>query len=136
MSRVDSGSLVLWLLALVSLANGLWMLADPAGWYERVPAAVPDTGPLNLHFVRDIGATYVTMAVALFWAGARAADRLPLVTIVLLFHLLHAGGHVIDTLAGRLPASHWAIDFPGVYFPTIVLAVVLARLVRRPLASP
>jgi hypothetical protein len=112
------------------------MLADPAGWYERVPAAVPDTGPLNLHFVRDIGSMYVTMAAALFWAAARPAARVPLLTIVLLFHLLHAGGHVMDTLAGRLPASHWAIDFPGVYFPTIILAVLLAALARRPIESP
>jgi hypothetical protein len=134
--RIDSGALVLWLLALVSLANGLWMVADPAGWYQGIPAAVPDTGPLNLHFVRDIGSVYLTMAAALFWGGARATDRVPLLAMVLLFHLLHAGAHAVDTVAGRLPASHWAIDFPGVYFPTIVLAVVLARLARRSLAQP
>jgi hypothetical protein len=46
------------MLGLVLAANGLAMLYDPAGWYGVVPG-VPDTGPLNAHFVRDIGCTYV-----------------------------------------------------------------------------
>jgi len=37
-----------------------------------------------------------------------------------------------DTLAGRLPPSHWGIDFPGVYLPAILLAVVVAWLARSP----
>ena len=111
--------------------NGVWMLIGPEGWYFGIPAAVPDTGPLNLHFVRDIGAVYVTMAAALFWAGARSADRVPLVSMVLLFHILHSAGHVLDTLAGRLPGSHWLIDFPGVYLPMIALAAILGLLPAR-----
>ena len=45
-------------LSLVSLVNGVWMLADPIRWYEKLPAAVPDTGPFNAHFVRDIGCAF------------------------------------------------------------------------------
>jgi len=135
MPPVDSVVLVLWLLGVVNLANGVWMLADPAGWYHGLPAAVPDTGPLNLHFVRDVGGIYVTMAGALFWAGARRAQRVPLVATVLCFHLLHAGAHALDTLHGRLPVSHWLIDFPGVYLPTLVLAVLLAVFARAPHAE-
>ena len=33
---------------------------------------------------------------------------------------MHALVHVTDTVAGRLSTSHWAIDFPGVYLPTII----------------
>lgn len=135
MPRSDSRTVVLIVLAVLNLANGLWMLAEPAHWYQNLPAAVPDTGPLNLHFVRDIGSIYVTMAFALFWASMRPADRVSLVATVLLFHVLHAGGHVLDTLHGRLPVSHWAIDFPGVYLPTIVLVGVLAWLGRAPRAA-
>ena len=131
MSRTDSWAIVLGVLAAINLANGIWMLLAPEGWYFGVPAAVPDTGPLNLHFVRDIGATYVTMAAALFWAAARPADRAPLVAMVLLFHVLHGAEHLLDTLAGRLPASHWLIDFPGVYLPMLVLAGVLWLLPSR-----
>ena len=78
----DSWAVVLWALAAINLANGVWMLVGPEGWYFGIPAAVPDTGPLNLHFVRDIGSVYVTMAAALFWAGARSTDRVPLVAMV------------------------------------------------------
>ena len=131
MSRTDSWAVVLWGLAAINLATGVWMLIGPEGWYFGIPAAVPDTGPLNLHFVRDIGAVYVTMAAALFWAGARSADRVPLVSMVLLFHILHSAGHVLDTLAGRLPASHWLMDFPGVYLPMIALAAILGLLPAR-----
>jgi hypothetical protein len=49
--------------------------------------------------------------------------------------VLHALVHVTDTLAGRLPASHWAIDFPGVYLPAILLLVLIAVVARRPEAA-
>ena len=131
MQRGDRWTIVLWVLAALNLANGLWMLAAPAGWFHDLPAAVPDTGPLNPHFVRDVGGTYVTMGAALAWAALRAADRVPLVAMVLVFHVLHAGAHVMDTLRGRLPPSHWAIDFPGVYLPTIIVAATLTMIVRQ-----
>jgi hypothetical protein len=130
-SRTDRWTVLLWVLGVVNVANGVWMLVDPTGWYHGIPAAVPDTGPLNPHFVRDVGGTYLTMGVALVWAGARPTDRLALVSMVLLFHLIHAGAHALDTFAGRLPSAHWAIDFPGVYLPTLVLAAVLPFLGRR-----
>ena len=47
---------ILWILGVTGLANGLWMLLAPESWYHGLPAAVPDTGPFNAHFVRDIGA--------------------------------------------------------------------------------
>lgn len=37
------------------LANAVFRLADPLGWYGAVEG-VPDTGPFNPHFVRGIGA--------------------------------------------------------------------------------
>ena len=58
-------SLLLAAMGIGSIANGLWMLADPGHWYEHLPAGVPDTGPLNAHFVRDIGCAFLTMGGAL-----------------------------------------------------------------------
>jgi hypothetical protein len=124
-SRTDRWTALFWILGAANVANGVWMLADPAGWYHGLPAAVPDTGPLNAHFVRDVGGTYLVMGVALLWAGARPSDRTALVSMVLLFHLIHAGAHALDTIEGRLPSTHWAIDFPGVYLPALVLAAML-----------
>jgi len=45
-------------LGLALAANGLLVLFDPAGWYAVAPG-VPETGPLNPHFVRDIGCAYI-----------------------------------------------------------------------------
>ena len=116
--------------ALANLVNAAWMLVDPAGWYAGLPAAVPDTGPLNTHFVRDIGGAFAVMGVALLAAATRPALRVAMIAGVALFYVLHATIHVTDTLAGRLPAAHWAIDFPGVYGPAIAM-VVLTLAARR-----
>ncbi len=126
----DPWKIVLALFAAGSLANGVWMLADPAGWYVNLPAAVPDTGPLNQHFVRDIGSAFVVMGTGLLAAAFRPARRLPLVLLTSLFYWLHALVHVTDTLAGRLPPSHWWIDSPGVYVPAIALAGISLWLAR------
>jgi hypothetical protein len=137
MEKRDRWTVVLGIAALGNLANGIWMLADPEGWYWRLPAAVPDTGPLNEHFVRDLGATFTVMAAALLAAVLRPAARVPLVAMVALFYLLHAAIHVGDTARGLLPASHWAIDFPGVYLPALLmLAFVAALAAARPQARP
>jgi hypothetical protein len=127
-----------WLLVVFAagnLANAAWMLADPAGWYLNLPAAVPDTGPLNTHFVRDIGSAFAVMSAALGLAAVRPALRPPLVLLVALFYVLHALVHVTDTLAGRLPASHWLIDLPGVYVPAVAM-LLLYWAARRTAVAP
>jgi hypothetical protein len=131
-SRTDGWTIALALLGAGSLVNGIWMLLDPPGWYVNLPAAVPDTGPLNEHFVRDIGSAFIVMGIGAVVAGFRPALRLPFMALTSLFYWLHALVHVTDTLAGRLPPSHWGIDFPGVYLPAILLAVVVAWLARTP----
>jgi hypothetical protein len=132
-STIDAWTYILGLFALGNLANGLWMLADPPGWYTGLPAAVPDTGPLNEHFVRDIGGAFVMMAVGLGWAAVVPAVRLPVVALVTLFHVLHAAVHVYDTVTGRLGPEHWLIDLP-VYVPAGVLLVLFARVAAAPAA--
>ena len=122
--RRDPWWWVLVVFALGNLANAAWMLADPAGWYAGLPAAVPDTGPLNAHFVRDIGSAFGVMSAGLLLAAARPAFRVPILGLVSMFYVLHALVHVTDTLAGRLPPSHWTIDLPGVYVPALLLLAV------------
>jgi uncharacterized protein DUF4345 len=113
-----------WLFGLLNLANGFWMLVAPASWYHGLPAAVPDTGPLNLHFVRDIGAAFVTIGVALCVAAPGARRHPAVLRATALFYGLHALVHVADLCGGRLAPAHWAVDFPGVFLPAIVLAVL------------
>src|SRR5262249_23961446 len=88
------------------------------------------TGPFNAHFVRDIGAAFAMMGAALLAGALRPALRVPALAFTSLFYVLHALVHVTDTLAGRLPPSHWAIDLPGVYLPAAVLVVLTAAAWR------
>jgi hypothetical protein len=87
------------LLGFVLAANGLWMLIDPAFWYAQIPG-VPETGPLNPHFVRDIGCAYLLTGGALI--GHALDERLQTAAFAgALFLTLHALVHVADAIAGR-----------------------------------
>lgn len=116
--------------AIGNIANGAWMLADPPGWYAGLPAAVPDFGPLNEHFVRDLGGTFTVLGIALLWGAVVPRLRLPMLAIVTLFYVLHALVHVYDTLRGLVGGAHWAIDFPGVYLPALLLVVLTVAVAR------
>ena len=91
-------------LGLALAANGLFMLYDPAGWYGLVPG-VPDTGPLNPHFVRDIGCAYAVSGGALVWLAFDARAR-PAALAGAAFLSLHAVVHVADAIAGRTHGGH------------------------------
>lgn len=119
-ARRDAWFWSLLLLATLTAANAVWMLADPQHWYHDLPAAVPDTGPYNEHFVRDIGCAFATVAIGLGWAALRPRWRAPLVTVSALFLAAHAGLHVFDTMRGFLGGAHWLLDLPGVYLPALV----------------
>jgi hypothetical protein len=111
-------------LAGLNLANGLWMLVGPESWYLRLPAAVPDTGPFNPHFVRDIGAVFTVVAIGFAWCSANVDRCLPVHWGITLFFIGHAAIHVADILAGRLPHSHWGIDTPAVFLPPFLLVAM------------
>ena len=128
--RLDGWGWVLLVAGAGSVANGLWMLAGPMHWYQELPAAVPDTGPFNPHFVRDIGCAFLTVGIAQIWAALSPGWRFPLVTAAALFLGAHALLHVYDTAVGNLPHTHWWLDLPGVYLPAAVLAA--AAFAARP----
>jgi hypothetical protein len=71
------------------------------------------------------------IGAALLVAALRPRWRVPALAMTTLFYLLHALVHVTDTVSGRLPSSHWSIDFPGVYLPTVVLIAVTVAALRR-----
>lgn len=119
-----------------NLANGAWMLGDPVGWYHGLPAHVPDFGPLNEHFVRDIGSTFAMLGIGLSWAAFAPGVRVPMLVMATLFSALHATVHVYDTARGLVGGEHWGIDFPAVYLPTIVLLALTFVLVRGTKGEP
>jgi len=110
-------------LGLLLVANGFLMLFDPAGWYAMVPG-VPESGPLNVHFVRDIGAAYLVTGVAIA-APALDARAGPAALAGALFLTLHALVHIADAMAGRTHADHFLAELVGVHAPA-ALALWLA----------
>lgn len=119
-----------WLLAALgagTVANAFWMLGAPDAWYRHLPAEVPDFGPFNVHFVRDIGCAFLTVGAALLWAAFRPALRFPLAATAGVFFGAHAVLHVYDTLRGFVDAEHWLLDLPGVYLPALLLAAAAFR---------
>jgi hypothetical protein len=100
------------------------MLVAPAHWYGNVPAAVPDFGAYNPHFVRDLGVAFLVVGIGLVWGLRDAAVRPVTVAIASMFYGFHAGIHVFDTLRGHVHAEHWLVDFPTTYLPAIVLIAI------------
>lgn len=100
--------------------NALAMLAAPVRWYGAVPGVVL-TGPLNAHFLRDIGAIYLVVAGALLASAARPR-LLPGATFAAAAWLsLHAVIHLAAAATcGRPPLPELARDFVGVHLPAIL----------------
>lgn len=110
--------------ALGLAANALVMLATPLDWYNAV-AGVPDTGPFNPHFVRDIGVAYLTCALCAAAAARWLRQAFTLMSVVTLFLGLHVGLHLWDIALGRLHLDHLLIDAPGVLGPMVVTALLV-----------
>ena len=130
---MDRWSLVLFVLGALNLANACWMLIAPENWYVNLPAGVPDTGPLNTHFVRDIGCAFLATGVGLVWAAATSQANVRLVCVVLaaIFLCGHAAVHLLDLAQGTLGARHWLLDLPGVFVPALLLAALAVHFGRR-----
>jgi hypothetical protein len=109
--------------------NALFMLAAPAQWYAAVPG-VTQSGPLNTHFVRDIGAAYLVAAAGLLGFAASVRAR-PAARAGAAFLALHALVHLWDAAAGREPAHQLLLDLATVFLPA-VLAVGIAWVPDRP----
>lgn len=118
------------LFAAGNLANGLWMLASPAHWYVHLPANVPGTGPLNEHFVRDIGCIFTLVGVVLTIAVFRPAFRLTALLFATAFYVAHSLVHVVDQARGLLPPDQWRFDLFPVYGATLLLVVLSLLLAR------
>src|SRR5262249_1760923 len=112
---------IFWIVGILNLANGLWMLFAPEHWYHHLPAGVPDTGAFNAHFVRDIGSAFTAIGMGFCIAAGRSWMRRTVVLGAAAFYGLHALVHVTDMFAGRLHHGHWLIDLPGVFLPAILL---------------
>ena len=116
--------IILLIFSVISIANAAWMLLDPEHWYHHLPAHVPEYGPLNLHFVRDIGIAFLVSGLGLGAAAIRPYARRAFVLGAALFYAGHASVHLYELLTGG-PASHlWKGESMMVYFPALFLCAI------------
>jgi len=127
--------LIYLIFGLLSLVNGAWMLLFPLSWYTDLPAAVPNTGPFNPHFVRDLGVVFLIAAFAFGWSALNIDRSRPVHLALAAFFTGHALIHLADIVVGRLPHSHWRIDLPGVFVPALLMIVLAVPSVRRRLGG-
>ncbi len=121
-------TIVFGLFAAGNLANGLWMLANPGHWYIHLPANVPGSGPLNEHFVRDIGCIFALIGIVLAVGAFKPRFRLTALLFATGFYGAHALVHVYDSLRGLFPPGQWRYDLVPVYGTTLLLVVLSAWL--------
>ncbi|WP_374571900.1 hypothetical protein [Phenylobacterium sp.] len=103
--------------------NGLVQIAVSFWWYNAVPG-VPATGAYNPHFVRDIGAAYLTVAFGLGWFAWRPGQGWPALTAAASFLVMHAGVHLFDASCSARPLHDLIRDFPGVFAPALIAAAL------------
>jgi hypothetical protein len=110
-------------------ANGAWMLVAPMSWYLRIPG-VADTGPANLHFIRDIGCAYLVAGLSVCWLMWDPVRAWPAALAGGTFLGLHALVHLYDFLTGHESARNLMRDLPAIFLPAI-LVIWLAWSGRR-----
>jgi hypothetical protein len=118
--------------ALVSFVNGAWMLLSSESWYTDLPAGVPDTGPYNGHFIRDLGIVFVLISAGFIWCTIHPNRCKPVLIVITIFFTGHAILHILDLLTNRLPHSHWRIDIPAVFLPALLLILFTATRSKKP----
>ena len=132
----DRWTLVFLIIGLINVLSASWMLVAPEHWYYNLPAGVPESGPLNVHFIRDIGCIFLLLGCGLLVTGFVFIEfRLPLFSMNTLFYMLHMFVHIHEIVSGRLRMGIFWMDLPGIYFPALItfgLNIVLIRKYRLP----
>lgn len=111
-------------LGVLLLANGIFQLVSPEAWYWAVPG-VPERGPYNQHFVRDIGIVYSLCGVGLIVGALYPVHRFPLWLAVAGWLLGHAVFHLWEVWVGICGQASLLEDFPGVTLPALLVVGLL-----------
>jgi hypothetical protein len=116
-NKVSTG--IALLLGLAMLGNGVFMTVAPESWYWMVPG-VPDRGPYNQHFVRDIGFIYMLGGAAFICGSVYTKHRLLLWLMPTAWLVSHAIFHVWEVVIGICGPESLVEDFAGVTLPALL----------------
>ncbi len=107
---------LIWALVAFYLLTGLYIAVLPQDFYLNAPGAA-DTGPYNMHFIRDVGFAFLTSSLAIGY-GLYANQKLLMVfgslwllihglfhLTLWVFHGMHFNGAaLIDAVTVTIPA--------------------------------
>jgi len=94
------------------------MLVVPAFWYERFPGVL-ESGPLNHHFVRDLGCAFLVAGGAVLYGAIKPKNARGLVTATAALLSLHALVHLAEGMLADHPAWR-TVDITTVYLPAVL----------------
>lgn len=123
------------LLGLLALANGSFMLADPASWYVAIPG-VTTTGPYNQHFLRDIGLVFLLVGFFFLIGAARPLYRAFAWGAAALWLSGHALFHLWEVAVGLHGSADLVRDFPAVSLPAILAILITCWAIADGRARP
>lgn len=116
---------ILILLAAWHGANGIIMLVAPYAWYAIVPG-VTDTGPVNTHFIRDIGLGFIASAACLL-AASRPEVPSGMLLAPAIFLGGHAGLHLVEMIGHGTTATAALRDTALILVPGFLPVALLLR---------
>lgn len=112
------------IISIGNLVSGMWMLISPVHWYQNFPGRIPDFGPLNEHFVRDLGCIFVLLSIISFKSVLNKEWRSFTLSVLQVWFSFHALVHLFDTFRGLVAYEHLYMDIPLCYLPPILILVM------------
>jgi len=93
---------------------------------------VPDRGPFNQHFVRDIGINYMLIGSAFIVGAVYAKNRLLLWLMPTAWLAGHAIFHVWEVFVGICGPESLIVDFGGVTLPALLGMLLIYASAKLP----
>src|SRR5271163_2580931 len=104
--------IILAAIGLFHLANGLFMVGDPGGWYFATPG-VSRTGPMNHHFIVDVGLAFSASGAGLLFVFRAGRAAAAFVLAGATWPALHALFHIVEWLSEGVPPHPGAAAAEG-----------------------
>lgn len=120
-------TILLYVLGAYHFATGIIAYFMTSFFYEQFTA---HTGPLNEHFLSDVGAAYLTAGTALLLAAYIEKWRVPFAVSAVLFLGLHSLIHIAEMVTGQLGSIQIASDLVTVILPTVFVCVLIFYSVK------